>query len=173
MESDKKYRLDWSLIGDIEMGRPTLGHMVSVEVVRMLMLTVKSVIEDSNGSAFAEKVYREAGYQTGQGFFRQYFQTESSSEVFVEQLKKILFKLGIGILNIEYITEACNEIVMTLSEDVECSGMSNHSFEMCHYTEGVISGLLEAHSGSKYLVKEVDCWCTGDRTCRFKATKLN
>jgi uncharacterized protein len=28
--------------------------------------------------------------------------------------------------------------------------------------------LLSAHTGRKFLVKEVDCWCSGDRVCRFE-----
>ena len=35
------------------------------------------------------------------------------------------------------------------------------------YHQGFISGLLSAHTGRKFSVKEVDCWCSGDRVCRF------
>jgi predicted hydrocarbon binding protein len=30
--------------------------------------------------------------------------------------------------------------------------------------------LLECFSGKKFTVKKIDCWCTGDRACRFLAT---
>ena len=32
-----------------------------------------------------------------------------------------------------------------------------------------LDALLESHTGHPFVVKEVDCWCTGDRTCRFTA----
>ena len=32
--------------------------------------------------------------------------------------------------------------------------------------------MIESFTGKKFLVKEVDCWCTGDRTCRFSARRL-
>lgn len=35
--------------------------------------------------------------------------------------------------------------------------------------EGFIFALLESFTGKPFRVKEVDCWCTGDRTCRFTA----
>ena len=35
--------------------------------------------------------------------------------------------------------------------------------------EGFIAGLFERFTGKTYHVKEIDCWCTGDRTCRFCA----
>jgi predicted hydrocarbon binding protein len=45
--------------------------------------------------------------------------------------------------------------------------------EVCVYDEGFIAGLLECLTGSRFKVKEVDCWCTGDRTCRFDARAVN
>lgn len=33
--------------------------------------------------------------------------------------------------------------------------------------EGFISGLLSAPTGKQFSVKKVDCWCSGDRVCRF------
>jgi len=32
--------------------------------------------------------------------------------------------------------------------------------------------LLESFSGKNFNVREIDCWCTGARTCRFEA-KVN
>ena len=38
---------------------------------------------------------------------------------------------------------------------------------VCNYDEGFIAGILEAYTGKKYDVREVDCWASGDRVCRF------
>ena len=59
--------------------------------------------------------------------------------------------------------------VFTVSEDLDCSGLPELDFEVCVYDEGFIAGLLENFTGKKFTVKEIDCWCTGDRTCRFAA----
>ena len=37
---------------------------------------------------------------------------------------------------------------------------------------GFIAALLEKFTGKAFLVKEIDCWCTGERTCRFTAEAL-
>ena len=33
----------------------------------------------------------------------------------------------------------------------------------------LIAPLLESYAGPAFAMKEVDCWCTGDRTCRSTA----
>jgi hypothetical protein len=38
---------------------------------------------------------------------------------------------------------------------------------VCTYDEGFIAGLLGEYTGLPFVVKEVDCWCSGDRVCRF------
>ena len=61
---------------------------------------------------------------------------------------------------------------MTVSEDFDCSGLPEQGRQICPYDEGLIAGLLESFTGSAFKVKEVDCWCTGDRTCRFTAESI-
>jgi len=57
------------------------------------------------------------------------------------------------------------------SVDVALSNASAYSASTVWkvYDEGFIAGLLESFAGAPFKVKEVDCWCTGDRTCRFTA----
>jgi predicted hydrocarbon binding protein len=70
----------------------------------------------------------------------------------------------------EEVDETASRIVMTVSEDLDCSGLPDLGYEACTYDEGFLEALLEGFTDKKYKVKEVDCWCTGDRTCRFLAT---
>ena len=88
---------------------------------------------------------------------------------FVKQLQDLLRDFGIGILRIEHVDMEVGELVLTVSEDLDCSGLPETGIEICVYDEGFISALLESFSGVPFKVKEVDCWCTGDRTCRFRA----
>ncbi|MBP9044489.1 MAG: 4-vinyl reductase [Spirochaetes bacterium] len=37
--------------------------------------------------------------------------------------------------------------------------------------EGFLSGILYSHTKINFTVKETDCWCTGDRVCRFVISK--
>ncbi len=78
--------------------------------------------------------------------------------------------MGIGILRVEEEDLANGRLVLTVSEDLDCSGLPELSYEFCTYDEGFLAALLESFTGKPFQVKEVDCWCTGDRTCRFPAT---
>ena len=80
--------------------------------------------------------------------------------------------MSIGILRVEEHDEETGKIVMTVSEDLDCSGLPVLSYEVCTYDEGFIAAILESALGKKFQVKEIDCWCTGDRTCRFQALPL-
>ena len=63
--------------------------------------------------------------------------------------------------------------VLTVSEDLDCSGLPELDFEICTFDEGFLAGVLQSFfTGRSFKVKEVDCWCTGDRTCRFTATSI-
>ena len=90
---------------------------------------------------------------------------------FVAQVQKVLLELRIGILRVEQADPEKGEFILTVSEDLDCSGLPESDTEICVYGEGLISALLESFTGKKIRVKEIDCWCTGDRTCRFKAVE--
>jgi hypothetical protein len=77
--------------------------------------------------------------------------------------------MGVGILRVEKADIQQGSFVLTVSEDLDCSGLPDLHYEICKYDEGFIAGLLESFTGNQFKVKEVDCWCTGDRTCRFTA----
>jgi hypothetical protein len=60
-------------------------------------------------------------------------------------------------------------LVMTVSEDIDCSGLPVRSVAYCDYDEGFIAGILHVYTQKDFKVKEIDCWGTGERTCRFEA----
>ena len=61
------------------------------------------------------------------------------------------------------------EIILTVAEDADCSGLPVLGETVCNYDEGFIAGILSLYSGKPYTAVEVDCWATGDRVCRFHA----
>lgn len=169
MASDRKYSFSWDLLGDIKLGRPNLGNTTRLEVYRLLHFALRDVIEKHVGTEETDKIFYEAGALAGKEFYNHMITPTKDLNKFVRQLQEVLKELGVGILRVEKADMANGEFTVTVSEDVDCSGLPEFDYEICSYDEGFISALLECFSGIKFIVKEVDCWCTGDRTCRFDA----
>ena len=88
---------------------------------------------------------------------------------FVVELQELLKKLKIGILRIEEADLEKMTFRLTVAEDLDCSGLPASDETICTYDEGFIGGLLSEYTGKNFSAKEVDCWCSGDRVCRFEA----
>ncbi|MBF0497091.1 MAG: 4-vinyl reductase, partial [Deltaproteobacteria bacterium] len=86
-----------------------------------------------------------------------------------KELQELFGNLKMGILKIEKAELETMNFVLTLAEDLGCSGLPISNETICNYDEGFISGLLLEHTGSRFNVKEVACWCSGDKLCRFEA----
>ena len=78
-------------------------------------------------------------------------------------------ELKIGVLRIEDVDEESGCIILTVSEDADCSGLPILGETVCNYDEGFIAGILSVYSNKRYNAVEIDCWATGDRVCRFRA----
>jgi predicted hydrocarbon binding protein len=91
---------------------------------------------------------------------------------FVVELQELLKKLKIGILRIEKADLDKMTFTLTVAEDLDCSGLPASEETICTYDEGFISGLLAEYTGKDFTAEEVDCWCSGDRVCRFEARAL-
>ena len=169
MDSNRKYPFSWDLLGNIELGRPNLGHNTRLEVYRLMQFTFRDIIEQKFGTQAADDVFYEAGKLAGAAFYRHVIGQANDLNEFVRQLQRVLKDMGIGILRVEKADAERGEFVLTVSEDLDCSGLPELGHGICTYDEGFIAALMESFSGKKFQVKEVDCWCTGDRTCRFTA----
>lgn len=169
MDKDRKYKFSWDLIGDIEEGRPNLGNTTRLEVYRLMQFTFRDVIETAVGTDKTDYIFYQAGKLSGFEFYKNVMKPSKDINTFIIQLQTLLRDFGIGILRVEHIDMANGEFILTVSEDLDCSGLPETGGEICKYDEGFISALLESFSGTQFKVKEVDCWCTGDRTCRFHA----
>jgi predicted hydrocarbon binding protein len=167
-----KYQFSWDLLGDIALGRPNLGHQTRIEVYRLMQFCFRDVIEKTYGTEAADNVFYEAGYLAGQHFYQNLIGPVSDLDEFIRKLQALLKELQIGIMRVEEADLEQGRFVITISEDLDCSGLPEMDFEICTYDEGFIAALLESYSGKCFQVKEVDCWCTGDRTCRFVAQAM-
>ena len=171
--TERKYQFTWDLIGDIGLGRPNLGNLARLEVYRLMQFTFRDVLEQQLGTEGTDRLFYLAGNLAGTEFYDQYCGNINDFHEFVRSLQTILKDMGIGILRVEKADMDKGFFVLTVSEDLDCSGMPDLNMQICKYDEGFIAGLLERFTGRSFQVREVDCWCTGDRTCRFHAQVVN
>ena len=169
MGEDRKYAFSWDLLGDIELGRPNLGNTTRLEVYRLMQFCFRDVLEQRFGAQAADDVFYEAGKLAGAEFAAHLLTRPDDLGDFVAELQRVLREMGIGILRVEKADPEKGEFVVTVSEDLDCSGLPESGESVCVYDEGFIAALLESYTGRRFVVNEVDCWCTGDRTCRFTA----
>ena len=158
----------WESLGNIKEGRGNLGEEMPVLVYRLMQFTLVDVITKDLGREKANYYLREAGRLAGMEFARNVLGINSDFNTFVANLQKTLEDLKIGILRIESVDDKAEEIILTVAEDLDCSGLPITDETVCDYDEGFISGILNVYTSKSYTVREIDCWASGDRVCRFK-----
>lgn len=171
MEQKRLYQFSWDMLGDLQLGRPNLGPTTRLEVYRLMLFSFRDVMEQNLGTAETDRIFYEAGRMAGTHMYEHLIGNPETLNDFVAQVQKVLLDLGVGILRVEQADPEKGEFMLTVSEDIDCSGLPESDLEICVYDEGLISALLENFTGKKFRVKEIDCWCSGDRTCRFKAVE--
>jgi uncharacterized protein len=172
MEQARRYQFSWELLGDLGRGRPNLGKETRIEVYRLMQYCFRDVLEKNLGAETTDRLFREAGKLAGMEFYENVLGKINDLNHLIRRLQDAFKEMGIGILRVEKADLENGSLVITLSEDLDCSGLPELSHTVCVYDEGFIAGVLEAFSGKSFDVKEVDCWCTGDQTCRFMATAV-
>ena len=163
-------QFSWNALGDIKEGRGDLGEEMPVLVYRLMQYTILDVLAKDFGSAKANDYIRAAGFLAGTEFAKNALDLTADFNTFVSNLQKALQELKVGILRMEEFNPETGELVLTVGQDLDCSGLPITNETVCDYDEGFISGILEAYTGNKYKVKEIDCWSSGDRVCRFRGT---
>ena len=161
------YNFSWDQLGDIEEGRPSLGKQTSVAVYRLMQYTMRAVLEKEYGDEKTRGLLLQAGRLAGEEFCKNVLDTSVDFNKFVAQLHDVLVELSVGILRMEKSDLANLSFMATVSEDLDCSGLPIKGVTVCDYDEGFIEGIFSVYTGKSFEVKEVDCWTTGERTCRF------
>ncbi|MDR0843119.1 MAG: 4-vinyl reductase [Acidobacteriota bacterium] len=160
----------WENLGDIREGRGDLGEDMPVLVYRLMQYTMLDVLSKAHGPEKANEYFRDAGFLAGTEFAHHILDLKTDINTFIANLQKTLQELKIGILRMEAFDTETGDIVLTVGQDLDCSGLPVTNENVCNYDEGFIAGILEAYTGKKYRVREVDCWANGDRVCRFNGT---
>ena len=163
-------KFTWENLGDISVGRTNLGSDMPVIVYRLFQFTLRDVLNREYGCKQASNLLRAAGKLAGVEFCKNFMDKNLDFDGFVAQLQKKLADLRIGILRLESADMDKLEFVLTVEEDLDCSGLPITEESVCDYDEGFIAGVLNEYTGKSFTATEIDCWATGDRTCRFRVT---
>jgi uncharacterized protein len=166
-EERSGYRFEWKDLGNIEQGRPNLGTTTAVAVYRLMEYTLRDVLITKYGVQAANEIIVEAGKLAGSEFCKNMLNTSLDLDNFIADLQQKLKDLNIGILRIESADLENMQFVLTVSEDLDCSGLPLLGETVCDYDEGFIAGILNTYTNKEFDVKEIDCWASGERTCRF------
>jgi uncharacterized protein len=141
-----------------------------VAVYRLMQYTLRDVLITRYNPDTAGEILRDAGRLAGSEFCRNILDTGLDFNGFIADLQKGLRDFNVGVLRMEKSNLEKMEFVFTVSEDLDCSGLPMIEETVCAYDEGFISGILKVYTGKDFNVKEIDCWASGERTCRFLAT---
>ena len=162
----------WENLGDIKQGRGELGEEMPVLVYRLMQFTMLDILTKTYGPEKANDLFREAGFLAGFEFAQASLDLEADLDGFVADLQAALAENKIGILRMEAFDTATGNLTLTVSEDLDCSGLPVTNETVCTYDEGFVAGILNAYTHKDYDVREVDCWANGDRTCRFNGVVM-
>jgi hypothetical protein len=166
-EERDKNKFVWDDLGDLEKGRPNLGLTVPVFVYRLLQYTFRDVIISELGVIKANDIIIKAGRLAGTQFCENMLNRNLDFNEFVSQLQSVLKEQAIGILRVEKADLENMKFTLTVAEDLDCSGLPSTDEVICQYDEGFIAGIMEAYTGKPFQAKEIDCWASGGRLCRF------
>ncbi len=166
-EERTKSHFNWSMLGDIKEGRPNLGNKTTVDTYRLMQFTLRDVLIKHVGVKKSDEIFFEAGERAGRELYKNVITKKETFNEFIADLQETMKTLGIGLLRIESADMKNLIFTLTVAEDLDCSGLPVCDEEICTYDEGFIKGVLSEHTGRNFHVKEIDCWCSGDRVCRF------
>ena len=159
----------WSMIGNIAEGRRNLGEGMPVMMYRLFQYSLRSELSRRFSEDTVRELFRRAGELSGREFALHMLDLTLPFNDFLASLQNSLEVHKVGILRIEKFDPRTGDIVLTVGEDLDCSGIPVTGDQVCNYDEGFLSGVLREYTGKDYLVKEVDCWASGARVCRFEA----
>jgi len=169
-EERDELQFDWSMLGDVGLGRPNLGRTTDVAVYRLMQFTLHDVLIKEYGVEKADQIFFDAGKKAGIEFYSHALGECKNLNDLTKNLQNAMRDLKIGIIRFERVDMEKGELVITVEEDLDCSGLPMSDETICVYDEGFISGILEGFTGKVFKVKEIDCWCSGERVCRFTAS---
>lgn len=168
-DPEDENKFTWDSIGDVVDGRRNLGEEMPVYVYRLFQFTIKDELAKRFGNEATVDIFRHAGELAGREFASHLLDLSLPLDQFIAHLRTVLEESKIGILRVEKFDADTGDAVLTVGEDLDCSGLPVTGETVCNYDEGFLAGILKVYTKKDYVVTEVDCWATGSRVCRFEA----
>ncbi len=162
-------KFTWEAVGNVSEGRLNLGESMPVYVYRLFEFTIKDELARRFGNEATIEIFRAAGELAGREFANHMLDLSLPYHEFVAQLQRVLEESKIGILRVEKFDFETGKAVLTVGEDLDCSGLPVTGETVCNYDEGFLAGVLKMYTKKNYVVTEIDCWASGSRVCRFEA----
>ena len=159
---------EWEDIGDIEKGRPTLGPWTNVTAYRLLYMSLRQVLNSQLGREKSKEIFVAAGRLAGEQIFLNLVGEVADITGLMIKVASLFDDLKVGILKVEKADEKKTEFTLTVSEDLDCSGVPVDGETKCAWDEGLIAGILSSFLKVATTAKEIDCWATGAGICRFE-----
>ena len=167
-QKDTVRAFEWGNLGDIREGRGHLGEEMPIVLYRLMQFTIVDVLSKEHGLEKAYDYIRKAGHLAGSEYAKNVLDLTLEFDQFISHLQQGLKNLKVGVLRMESHDEVTGELILSVAEDLDCSGLPITGETVCVYDEGFIAGILECYVGKPYKVREIDCWASGGRVCRFK-----
>lgn len=158
-----------SFLGDYSNERSHMGNDVPIFIYRLFQYSIKEELISKYGKDTAIELFRAGGRTAGIYFAKHLLDLSLPIGQFIANLQQKLEEYKVGILRIEKFNETTGDIILTVSEDADCSGLPIMGETVCNFDEGFISGILSLYTNKTYEAIEINCWALGDRICRFDA----
>lgn len=145
----------WGFIGNITEGRKNLGETMPVFMYRLLLYTMKDELNKQFGNERTIEILRNAGELAGREYAKNTLDLEVSFNDFIGQLQRSLSENKVGILRIEQFDLDTGKAILTVGEDVDCSGLPVTGETVCNYDEGFLAGILKEYTKKSTLLKKL------------------
>ncbi len=165
---DKQINMTVDMLGEMGEGRLNLGEEMPMAVYRLFQFTMREVLTEKYGEGEMIDAFRQCGKIAGKAFARENLDLNLDFVAFSVQTTEKLRENKIGLLKIEEVNPGTGKAVLSVQEDLDCSGVGNQGRTLYNYDEGFLEGILEEYTGWSYSVIEVACWGTGASGCRFE-----
>ena len=120
---NKPSKFTWEGLGDISVGRENLGPDMPVLVYRLFQYTLKDILSREYDEATAGRLYWAAGHLAGTELAKNVLDLSGDFDFFIANLTNKLKELKIGVLRIEKADLDSLSFTLTVSEDLDCSGL--------------------------------------------------
>ncbi len=160
---------NWDVVGNSKIGRNNLGDNVPTFVYQLLQFSIRTELEKELGKEKSIRLIRNAGKIAGREYADNLLDLTLSFNDFIAALQHSFADNKIGILKIEKIDKDLGTFILTMAEDLDCAYLPMKGENVCNFDEGFIAGILSQYTKKEYMVREIDCWVTSARVCRFKA----